>query len=257
MTSALTTHIKEQEEAQIEAERERLRANLLRAVGHDLRTPLTSIIGSAEAILSPGNCLSDEENRTLLRNVCSEAEWMIRMVENLLSITRVGGASYHLKKSPEMPEEVVGEVMEKFQKHFPNTTVEVEVPDVLLEVPMDAMLIEQVLYNLMENAVIHGMAEKIRIRVDAGKHWVRFSVSDDGAGIPQEKLEHLCGDYMELADTSSGDKKHNMGIGLIVCRDIIKVHGGNFEGRNQLEGGTEFWFTLPLKEERQYGGHKG
>ena len=243
--------------AQIEAERERLRANLLRAVGHDLRTPLTSIIGSAEAILSPGNCLSDEENRTLLRNVCSEAEWMIRMVENLLSITRVGGASYHLKKSPEMPEEVVGEVMEKFQKHFPNTTVEVEVPDVLLEVPMDAMLIEQVLYNLMENAVIHGMAEKIRIRVDAGKHWVRFSVSDNGAGIPQEKLEHLCGDYMELADTSSGDKKHNMGIGLIVCRDIIKVHGGNFEGRNQLEGGTEFWFTLPLKEERQYGGHKG
>ena len=189
--------------------------------------------------------------------MCSEAEWMIRMVENLLSITRVGGASYHLKKSPEMPEEVVGEVMEKFQKHFPNTTVEVEVPDVLLEVPMDAMLIEQVLYNLMENAVIHGMAEKIRIRVDAGKHWVRFSVSDDGAGIPQEKLEHLCGDYMELADTSSGDKKHNMGIGLIVCRDIIKVHGGNFEGRNQLEGGTEFWFTLPLKEERQYGGHKG
>ena len=115
VTSALTTHIKEQEEAQIEAERERLRANLLRAVGHDLRTPLTSIIGSAEAILSPGNCLSDEENRTLLRNVCSEAEWMIRMVENLLSITRVGGASYHLKKSPEMPEEVVGEVMEKFQ----------------------------------------------------------------------------------------------------------------------------------------------
>ena len=226
-------------------------------MGHDLRTPLTSIIGSAEAILSPGNCLSDEENRTLLRNVCSEAEWMIRMVENLLSITRVGGASYHLKKSPELPEEVVGEVMEKFQKHFPNTTVEVEVPDVLLEVPMDAMLIEQVLYNLMENAVIHGMAEKIRIRVDAGKHRVRFSVSDDGAGIPQEKLEHLCGDYMELADTSSGDKKHNMGIGLIVCRDIIKVHGGNFEGRNQLEGGTEFWFTLPLKEERQYGGHKG
>ena len=153
VTSALTTHIKEQEEAQIEAERERLRANLLRAVGHDLRTPLTSIIGSAEAILSPGNCLSDEENRTLLRNVCSEAEWMIRMVENLLSITRVGGASYHLKKSPEMPEEVVGEVMEKFQKHFPNTTVEVEVPDVLLEVPMDAMLIEQVLYNLMDRQV--------------------------------------------------------------------------------------------------------
>lgn len=76
----------------------------------------------------------------------------------------------------------MGEVMEKFQKHFPNTTVEVEVPDVLLEVPMDAMLIEQVLYNLMENAVIHGMAEKIRIRVDAGKHRVRFSVSDDGAG---------------------------------------------------------------------------
>ena len=113
---------------------------------------------------------------------------------------------------------------------------------------------------------LYGMTKGYFIRFSPGAFSAVFkipSVEIPARGIelslvlPQEKLEHLCGDYMELADTSSGDKKHNMGIGLIVCRDIIKVHGGNFEGRNQLEGGTEFWFTLPLKEERQYGGHKG
>ena len=112
------------------------------------------------------------------------------------------------------------------------------------------MTIQEVVDDILEKVSGHQIGRYLYT-------YHRFSVSDDGAGIPQEKLEHLCGDYMELADTSSGDKKHNMGIGLIVCRDIIKVHGGNFEGRNQLEGGTEFWFTLPLKEERQYGGHKG
>ena len=109
----------------------------------------------------------------------------------------------------------------------------------------ETMVPSFILQPIVENAVIHGMAEKIRIRVDAGKHWVRFSVSDDGAGIPQEKLEHLCGDYMELADTSSGDKKHNMGIGLIVCRDIIKVHGGNFEAEISWREARSFGSRFP------------
>ena len=111
VTSTLTTHIKEQEEIRIEAERERLRANLLRAVGHDLRTPLTSIIGSAEAMLDPENHFTPEEEHTLLENVRSEGEWLIRMVENLLSITRMGRSACHLQKSMEAPEEVIGEAV--------------------------------------------------------------------------------------------------------------------------------------------------
>ena len=162
----------------------------------------------------------------------------------------MGGDSYRLKKVPEVPEEIIGEVLEKFQKHFPHVQVEVEVPEAWLEVPMDAMLIEQVLYNLLENAVIHGGATLVQVLVERGKEWARFSVSDNGTGIPEEKLGHLCGDYMEIADTSTGDKKHNMGVGLLVCRDIVKVHGGEFVARNRPEGGAEFYFILPLEEDR-------
>lgn len=257
VTSTLTTHIKEQEEIRIEAERERLRANLLRAVGHDLRTPLTSIIGSAEAMLDPENHFTPEEEHTLLENVRSEGEWLIRMVENLLSITRMGRSACHLQKSMEAPEEVIGEAVGKFQKHFPHIEVEVVLPQAWLEVPMDAMLVEQVLYNLMENAVIHGEANTVILQVSREKGWARFSVRDDGTGIPQERLALLWGDYMELAERGGGDKKQNMGLGLALCRDIVTVHGGAMEARNLREGGTEFCFTLPLKEERQHGAHKG
>ena len=180
-----------------------------------------------------------------------------RMVEHLLSITRMGRSACHLQKSMEAPEEVIGEAVGKFQKHFPHIEVEVVLPQAWLEVPMDAMLVEQVLYNLMENAVIHGEANTVILQVSREKGWARFSVRDDGTGIPQERLALLWGDYMELAERGGGDKKQNMGLGLALCRDIVTVHGGAMEARNLREGGTEFCFTLPLKEERQHGAHKG
>lgn len=131
------------------------------------------------------------------------------MVENLLSITRMGGGSYCLRKNPEMPEEIISEAVGKFRKNFLGTVIEAKAPEVCLEVPMDAMLIEQVLYNLMENAAIHGKASTILLRVSKEKERAWFSVRDNGAGISAEKLEHLWGDYMDLADDSIGDKKHN------------------------------------------------
>ncbi|MCI8870647.1 MAG: hypothetical protein HFF39_08940, partial [Lawsonibacter sp.] len=199
--------------------------------------------------------LDREECITLLRNICRESEWMIHMVENLLSITKVGGDARSIRKQPVAPEEIISEVLEKFQKHY-QTPVEVKVPSDWLEVPMDAMLIEQVLYNLMENAVLHGRAGTVFLVAEREKRWARFTVSDDGCGIPEEKLDHLFHDYMERADTSSGDKKHDMGVGLMVCRDIIKVHGGDLGVRNRPEGGAEFYFLLPMEEER-YGSHQG
>ncbi len=247
VTSTLTSQIKEEEQTRIAAEQERLRANLLRAVGHDLRTPLTSIIGSATVALENEDSLSDEEKRTLLENVKSEAQWMLRMAENLLSITRVGGNSYRIQKSPEVPEEVIGEVVEKFQSRFPRVSIEVEVPDCWLEVPMDAMLIEQVLWNLLENAAVHGGCTELRIQVERVDDWVRFAVSDNGSGISAARMNTLDADYMEMASTSSADKKRNMGIGLLVCRDIIKVHGGVLSARNKADAGAEFEFTLPME----------
>lgn len=248
VTSTLTSQIKEEEQIRIAAEQERLRANLLRAVGHDLRTPLTSIIGSATVVLENENSLSGEEKHTLIENVKNESQWMLRMVENLLSITRVGGSSYRIKKSLEVPEEVIGEVVGKFQNRIPDVAIEVEVPDCWLEVPMDAMLIEQVLWNLLENAALHGGCTEIRIQVELLKNEVQFIVSDNGSGISAERMNTLGADYMEMASTISADTKRNMGIGLLVCRDIIKVHGGVLSARNKVDSGAEFKFTLPMEE---------
>ena len=183
-TSTLTTRIKQQARLQAENEREKMRANLLRSVSHDIRTPLTSIVGSTSAILdNPG--LSIAEQRKLLEDTRDEAQWLIRVVENLLSITRIGDAQASITKEPEMAEEILGEAVRKFRKRFPAIAVTVQAPEELLFVPMDPILIEQVLANLMENAVLHGKTTthvNLSVRHEGG--WARFSVTDDGEGIP-------------------------------------------------------------------------
>lgn len=247
VTSTMTSHIKKQEQIQIEAERERLRANLMRSMGHDLRTPLTSIIGCTDTILDPNNHLTRNEAHNLLVNMRDEAEWMISMVENLLSVTRVGGTSCHLTKRPEVPEEIIGEVLEKFDKHCPNISVDVSVPDLWIEVPMDGILIEQVLYNLLENAVVHGQASEIKICVTCDKQYAKFVVTNNGQNIPEDKLRDLGTTFMEMTNTSSGDQKRYMGIGVMVCRDIIRAHQGEFGIMNMPLGGTEVYFTLPME----------
>lgn len=253
MTSILISHIREQEDMRMEAERERLRANLLRAVGHDLRTPLTSIMGSVSAILEHDS-LSTPEKRQLLENIYHQSEWMVRMVENLLSITKVGGDSFHLQKTLESVEEILGEAIAKFQQRFPQIDVDACVPDEWLEVPMDGLLIEQVLYNLMENAAIHGRATQVAIRVVKHGHHAQFSVQDNGQGLPERRERD--DEFIHVSTGQSG-QKHNMGIGLLVCRDIIKAHGGTFSARNRKHGGTEFAFTLPLEELNHINEHQG
>ena len=154
VTCTMTTKIKQQEQFRMESEREKMRANLLRSVSHDIRTPLTSIIGSTSAILETPD-LSLEQQHQLLEDVRDDAQWLVRVVENLLSITRMGEDT-RITKQPEAAEEVLGEVARKFRKHYPDVKISVAVPDELLIVPMDAILIEQVMTNLLENAVRHG-----------------------------------------------------------------------------------------------------
>ena len=154
ITCTMTTKIKQQEQFRMESEREKMRANLLRSVSHDIRTPLTSIIGSTSAILETPD-LSLEQQHQLLEDVRDDAQWLVRVVENLLSITRMGEDT-RITKQSEAAEEVLGEVARKFRKHYPGVKISVAVPDELLIVPMDAILIEQVMTNLLENAVRHG-----------------------------------------------------------------------------------------------------
>ena len=175
MVSALTTQIKWQEQIRLEVEKEKTRANLLRAVSHDIRTPLTSIQASASGILDNYDALGRQEKVELLEGIRDESRWLIRMVENLLSITRINGDRAQLQTTWEVVEEVVGGAVGKFQKQFPQIEVETSMPEEVVMAPMDGILVEQVLVNLMENSAIHGeTTTKIRISVQKLQERVLF-----------------------------------------------------------------------------------
>lgn len=249
-TSAMTTQIKEQEKLRMEAEKEKMRSNLLRAVSHDLRTPLTSIIGSSSAILDGPAPLSQDDQRRLITDIRDDAEWLIRMVENLLSITRISGEATRIKTQPEAVEEVVAESVRKFKKRFPGQSVAIHLPEEMLMVRMDPILIEQVIVNLLENVVLHAQGAThtdMYVKRD-GKQCV-ISVLDDGPGIPASTLAHLFDGYLNRAESALNDNKRSMGIGLSVCMSIVRAHGGTMEAKNRDAGGAAFCFTLPMDDE--------
>ena len=244
--SALTTQIKRQEQIKLEMEREQMRANLLRSVSHDIRTPLTSIVGSASAILDNYDTLDDEQKKTLTGDIRTEARWLNRIVENILSITRISGEGAHITKSEELAEEVVSSAVQKFHRHSPQVPVDVKVPEEVLLVPMDPVLIEQVLLNLMDNSVMHGgQISRIFIQVTHLPGRAVFSVEDDGQGFDRETLPHLFDGTLPLHARDT-DSSHHMQIGLSVCMSIVRAHHGTMGARNRPQGGACVWVELPL-----------
>ena len=188
----LTDQVKRQERVKSEAEKEKMKANLLRSVSHDLRTPLTSIIGSSSAVLENYDQFSDEVKKDLIGHVRDDAQWLVRLVENMLSITRFNEGAVQIDKVPQAAEEIAAEAVGKFKKRFNTLPVRVSVPDELLMVPMDATLIEQVLINLMENAVLHAEgATEIELQIRREGDLAQFSVLDNGAGIEPAVLPKL------------------------------------------------------------------
>ena len=249
ITSALTTKTRQLDRLRMENEKIKMRADLLRSVSHDIRTPLTSIIGSTSAVLDNPD-LSLEDRRTLLQDVKQESQWLIRVVENLLSITRIGGDQAELTTRPEPAEEVLAEAIQKAHKRLPDIQFTVNVPDELLMVPMDPILIEQVLSNLIENAAVHGVTTTaIHLSVSKTEDGLAaFSVRDNGQGIPPALLPHLFDYSIRHSAGPTGDGKRNMGLGLSVCNAIVKAHGGHLTARNTGDG-AEFIFCLPLSKE--------
>lgn len=245
MTCALTTQARQSERLRAENEKEKMRANLLRSVSHDIRTPLTSIVGSTSVMLED-DALSVSERRDLLLDIRNEAQWLIRIVENLLSITRMGDPTAHIAKEAEAAEEILAEAARKFRKRFPQIALSVSVPDELIMVPMDAVLIEQVLSNLLENSVAHGKTTShIHMIVRNDGSFAHFIVQDNGAGFSDAELPRLFDGSLKHSETTSGDGKRNMGLGLSVCLAIVRAHNGTMDAKN-LPGGAEVSFRLPL-----------
>jgi two-component system sensor histidine kinase KdpD len=171
------------------------------------------------------------------------------MVENLLSVTRVGAEGVKIVKTPTVLEELIDTVLLKFRKRYPQQQIEVSIPDDFVSIPMDALLIEQVLINLLENAVIHadGMTKlELAVKTDGNDAYVH--IRDDGCGIRADRLEDLFIGYLGSSARQGDSSRRNMGIGLSVCATIIKAHGGSICARNRNPRGAEFTFTLNLEE---------
>ncbi len=227
-------------------EKEKTRSNLLRSVSHDLRTPLTAIYGSASTILNEN--LSEETVKQLAQNICEDSEWLIRMVENLLAVTKINGDNLTLKKQPEIAEEIILEAVARVKSRHGANNIKVTLPTEILFVPMDGLLIEQVIINLLDNCVKYSPQDKlIELTLHQEEQSAVFTVSDNGNGITQKEISAIEEGLVEGSESSS-DRKKGMGIGLSLCHTIIKAHGGKITARNKKSGGAEFIITLPMGE---------
>lgn len=250
LTSTFTTKLKKWQALKAEGEKERMRANLLRAVSHDLRTPLTTIYGASSSIIDNYEKLNDAQKLQMAISIKEDSEWLIRMVENLLSVTRIDSGNVKLMKTPTVLEELIDSVILKFKKRYPHQNVELDLPETLVLIPMDAILIEQVIINILENAVHHAKGfTKLTLRVFLIDGKAIFEISDNGCGIDKERLDTVFSGYSNPIDSAFDTQKRNVGIGLSVCATIIKAHGGSITAENAKSGGAVFRFLLSTEEE--------
>ena len=228
---------------QLESERAAIRESILRAVSHDLRTPLTAISGTVSVLLESPEV--SEKNLAMLSDIKQDADSLIVMVENLLSVTRVQDGTMPLKKREDLLEEVAGDALLTVRRRFPDCKVELELPEDILYLPMDSLLVRQVMVNLLENAIRHsGDTRHIRMRLYRQEDRAVVEVRDRGRGLSPEVLQAVrTGEAMPL----TGDATRGMGIGLSVCQSIIKAHGGFFTAENDPSGGAVFRFGLPTE----------
>lgn len=231
----------EKETAKAETERERFKSNLLRAISHDLRTPLTGITGAAEMLLQN---LEDGENIKLVQGIFEDSGWLIRLVENILSLTRIEEGKLAINVQPEAVEEIIAEAVSRASKYAPNHKISISIPDDVLFIPMDGKLIIQVLINLIDNAIKHSMpSDEINVSVKLAGKKACFEVSDNGTGINLEDLPRLF-DMFYIAQNSHTDAKPGIGLGLTICKAIIDFHGGEIIAENNQTRGATFRFFL-------------
>ena len=247
-TGIVTSRAKKVSEMEREAEREKIHSNLLRAVSHDIRTPLTGIVGATNVLLEQDDTLTPQQRRELLKNANEEAQWLIHIVENLLSITRIGaGEDAQVTKTPEAAEEVIEGAVGKFRRRYPQIDVEVRLPEEFFLVPMDPLLIQQVMTNLLENAAVHGVTTtRVAVSLEKRGKWARFTVCDNGRGIPEGPLHNL---FDGTQSAQKGDSTRSMGIGLSVCKTVVAAHRGKIKGENIKGSGARFTVDLPLEED--------
>ncbi len=244
----------------VKAEKEALRSNLLRAISHDLRTPLTSISGDADVLLTAGDALDGAQRRRLASDIYEDATWLIDLVENLLSVTRLDDGAVEVARAPELVADVLDDALRHVSRAAADRAIVVEVEDELLMASMDGRLIVQVVVNLVNNAVAYtppGSTIRVtaaRQRSAAGEPLVAVAVADDGPGIPDGEKARVfelfyhgtaAGEGWSAAPGEGGDSRRGMGLGLSLCRSILRAHGSDIILADAVPHGCVFSFTLP------------
>lgn len=238
---------KEKEGAQLEAERARMKSDLLRSIGHDLRTPLTGIQCGVNYLAEQGDSLSPADIKKLACDISDQVSWLSTLVENTLYMTRIDNANLEVARQPEVVDDVVSEAI----SHVPGLEgrqLSVCLPEQVVEVPMDGKMIVQVLVNLLDNAVRHTGAEcPIRVSVSQKEKNAVFCVEDGGPGIPESQRERIFSSFVTSGKTGPDGRK-GLGLGLTICRAAVQAHGGTIEAGVSDLGGAKFTFTLPMED---------
>lgn len=230
----------------IEAQREKMRSGLLRGISHDLKTPLTSISGNAEILIKDGTLLNDRQKSRLYIDIYEDSEWLIRLVENLLSVTRMDNKALTLNKKSELISDLIDEAVAHSKRHLQNHSLNVLENNEFLMVKVDASLIIQVLVNLIDNAVEHTPeGSNITISTKHEDDQVSVSVIDDGPGVPNDIKPKIFQMFFTTGNVRS-DARRGLGLGLALCRAIISAHGGKIWVSNNNPHGSIFTFSLPL-----------
>ncbi|WP_339314138.1 sensor histidine kinase KdpD [Paenibacillus sp. FSL M7-0896] len=237
-----------QKESSLQIRQEQLRANLLRGISHDLRTPLTSISGNAGILIGNSAVLSEEQKQELYNDIYDDSIWLINLVENLLSITRIDNGALHLNFQAELLEEVIAEALLHVNRNKEDHVIRVVLEEELLMARMDSRLIIQVIINLVDNAIKYsGSGSHITLSARQEKGLVVVEVADDGPGISPEAKAKVF-EMFYTADNVRGDGRRGLGLGLALCKSIIHAHGGHIEVQDHAPQGTVFRFTLLAEE---------
>lgn len=238
----------EKQQIEMETQRERLRANLLRAISHDLRTPLTSISGNAGVLMEKSISLDESKKQEIYSSIYDDSMWLVNLTENLLSITRIENGTMHLQMSAELIDDVFREAISHVDRKASEHKISIDLADDMLMAKMDVRLIVQVIINIVNNAIKY-TPEGSHIGLSAKKQgdFVCIQISDDGPGISDESKQHLFNMFY-TADIGKSDSRRGLGLGLSLCKSIIEAHGGSISVSDNQPHGAVFSFTLPLEE---------
>ena len=252
LTGSLSIRVKKQAkqvaDAALVAQKEQLRSNLLRSISHDLRTPLTSISGNASNLLSNGEKFDVETKKQLYSDIYDDSMWLITLVENLLSITKIEEGRLNIRLQAEMLDEIITEALQHISRKKEEHKISFQTSEDFILVKADARLIMQVIINIVDNAFKYTQkGSEITITTQKMKDKAVVRIADNGPGIPDD-IKPLVFDMFYSGAKNMADSRRSLGLGLALCKSIITAHGGELELSDNMPHGAVFTFSLPIEE---------